>query len=399
MPELEAQLTGMTRPVFDQIVPSAIRQFDNQIKDIPGILKLTLGEPDFNAPDHVKQATIDAINQNRSHYAPAAGLPELREAISTYLTKLNQVTYDPQTEILVTVGATEAIAAAMGTVLGAGDEVIIPTPIFPLYITTAQIDGATPVLVDTSVDDYVLTPARLTTTLAVHPRAKMLVLNYPTNPTGVTYTDSQLQALAAVIRKHKLLVLADEIYCELAYDQPHVSISTLLPERTIVINGVSKTFAMTGYRVGYLAAPAALTQQIAKLHGALVTAAPTPMMAAATDALQHGVADTAAMKDQYHERRDFLVQALNQLGFTTAQPNGAFYVFAKIPADEEQDDRAFALKVAQQAKVAVVPGSCFGPGGEGHVRLSYAADMDKLQEAVKRLAAYRANKLSVDVSA
>lgn len=388
MPKLEPELAGLVRASFEQVVPSAIRKFDSQVSSIPDILKLTLGEPDFNAPEHVKQATIDAINNNASHYGPAAGLPELRRAIADYLAKLNHVDYDPDTEILTTIGATEAISAAMGTILGAGDEVLVPTPIFPLYMAVAQLNGAIPVMINTAADGYVLTPERLKKALAAHPFAKMVVLNYPTNPTGVTYTREELQVLADVIRQHKLLVLADEIYCELAYDHEHVSMAEFLPERTIVINGVSKSFAMTGYRIGYLAAPAALTAQIAKLHGALVTAAPTPMMAAAVEALTNGDADIAEMKQAYHTRRDYLVQALNTLGFETAAPNGAFYVFAKIPDAVDQDDYAYALQLAEKAHLAVIPGSFFGPGGEGYLRLSYAASQTVLETAVARLSQF-----------
>lgn len=385
MPELAPFLQNKTRPEISTIGRSAIRQFDQQISDIPGILKLTLGEPDLDTPDHIKRVMINAINNNASHYAPSAGLLKLRQAISKYLEKVTNIQYQPDDEILVTIGATEAIFASMATILSAGDEVIIPTPVFPLYTAIANAIGANAIEVDTSETGFVLTAESLKQTLNQHPNAKMLVLNYPTNPTGATYSAAQLQELASVIKQTQLFVMADEIYCELCYTTKHHSVAELLPDRTIVINGISKSYAMTGYRIGYLAGPSALIKDILKLHGFMVTTAPTSVMEGATEALLHGQNDIVEMREKYRIRRDYLVPELTKLGFKIANPDGAFYLFAKIPASLNQDSTTFALELARKGKLAIIPGGVFGAGGEGYIRFSYAASMPNLHEAVRRL--------------
>lgn len=385
MPELDSVLQNQTRPALSVISRSAIRQFDQQVSDIPGILKLTLGEPDLNTPEHVKQVLINAITNNASHYAPSAGLLRLRQAVSKYLLNSTNIRYNPASEILITIGATEAIFATMQTILSVGDEVIIPTPTFPLYMAIAKAIDATVIEIDTSDTDFVLTADALKQALQAHPNAKMLVLNYPTNPTGATYSKSKLTELAQVIQNSKLFVLADEIYGELSYDNKHYSIAELLPSRTILINGISKSYAMTGYRIGFLAAPATLTSNILKLHGFMVTTAPTSIMEGAIEALLHGQDDVAKMCEQYRLRRDYLVKELNQLNFQVRSPAGTFYLFAKIPINLIQNSNQLALQIAHQAKLAVIPGKVFGAGGEGYLRFSYAASMSNLHEAVRRL--------------
>ena len=374
------------------IQPSDILAFNAEIANIPGIVRLTLGEPDFNTPEHVKQAAIRSIENNESHYAPSNGTPALRQAAANFLATKYDLHYDPATEVIVTAGATEGIYTALTSILNPGDEVLIPTPIFPLYIAVAQVNGAVPVFMDTSADGFVLTPEKLKATLAAHPKTKAVVLNFPSNPTGVTYRAADLQALAAVLADQPVFVLSDEIYSELTYGATHVSIAQYLPDQTILLNGVSKSHAMTGWRIGLMCAPKAITAQLGKIHQFTITSTTTNAQAAATEALAHGLDDGQQMKQEYQSRRDYLVAALDQIGFKSAKPEGAFYLFSKIPAGLPQDSMAFCRELAHEARVALIPGSSFGPGGEGYVRISYAASMADLKTAVERMTAYVAAK-------
>ncbi|AVK64627.1 aromatic amino acid aminotransferase [Lactobacillus sp. CBA3606] len=377
---------------LDAIQPSDILAFNAEIANIPGIIRLTLGEPDFNTPEHVKAAAIKSIEDNESHYAPSNGTLALRTAAANFLAAKYDVHYDPADEVIITAGATGGIYTALSSILNPGDEVLIPTPIFPLYIAIAKLNGAVPVFMDTSDNGFVLSPAQLSATLAAHPKAKAVVLNFPSNPTGVTYRQADLKALAAVLADKPVFVLADEIYSELTYGAAHVSIAHYLPEQTILLNGVSKSHAMTGWRIGIMCAPKVITAQLGKIHQFTVTTTTANAQAAATEALNHGRDDAQVMKAEYQARRDFLLTSLNQLGFKSAKPEGAFYLFSKIPAGLPQVSMAFCRELAQEARVALIPGSSFGPGGEGYVRISYAASMADLQTAVQRIGAYVANK-------
>ncbi|WP_179394282.1 aminotransferase class I/II-fold pyridoxal phosphate-dependent enzyme [Lacticaseibacillus absianus] len=384
MPELKASLTGLGNRAMATVPPSAIRAVDTKLSAIPGLIKLTLGEPDFAVPAHIKAATQAAIAADWSHYAPSFGYLSLRQAIADYLAERFQAHYDPEQEVVVTVGATEGIHAAIAGLFNPGDTLIIPTPAFPLYEAVGRIAGLNLVLVDTA-PEYVLTAARLQATLAAHPDAKGLVLNYPSNPTGATYTHAQLEALVAVLEQTDLVVLSDEIYAELSYETPHLSLGALLPAQTVLISGLSKSHAMTGYRIGYLAGPAALIALVGKMHQFLVTCAASPMMKAAEAALIDGRQDAARMRAEYQARRDLMLTALTAVGFSGPTPAGAFYIFAQLPAQFGQDDVAFVDALAQEAGVGVVPGSVFGPGGAGHIRLSYAASTAALTEAAARI--------------
>ncbi|KRM86554.1 aminotransferase class I/II-fold pyridoxal phosphate-dependent enzyme [Lacticaseibacillus thailandensis] len=390
MPELKSSITGLGNQALSTVPPSAIRAVDNKISNIPGIIKLTLGEPDFAVPEHIKEATKAAIDANWSHYAPSFGYLELREQISQYLADRFDAHYQADGEVVVTVGATEAIFATIRGLFNPGDTIIVPTPEFPLYANVAAICGLNVVTVSTA-PEFVLTPARLRATLAAHPEAKAIVLNYPNNPTGATYTHEQVRAVAQILADTDLVVLSDEIYAELTYREDHISMGHLLPEQTILISGFSKSHAMTGYRVGYVAGPAALIKLVGKMHQFLVTTAASPMMKAAEEALRHGRTDGTDMRDIYRQRRDLIMGALSKAGFTAPTPAGAFYVFAKIPATMPQDDVQFVYDLAERAKVGVVPGSVFGPGGEGYIRLSYAASTENLEEAGRRIQAYAAD--------
>lgn len=386
MPELSADLYGTVSHKLDALQPSGIREFNKEVSKIPGIIKLTLGEPDMATPEHVKQAAIRSIEEDDSHYAPQMGKPELLEAISDYIQNTRDVHYDPQTEIIATVGATEALDATLFAILNTGDKVVVPTPIFSLYFPLIEMTGATVVQVDTSADNFVLTPEKLEEVLEEEGKGvKAVILNYPSNPTGREYPQEVLAGLAEVIKKHHLYAIADEIYSELVYGVEHYSIATMIPERTIFISGLSKSHAMTGYRLGYVAAPAKIMANISKMHALLVTTVTNNVQVAAAEALTNGLNDPLEFRKIYQHRRDLLVAGLKKLGFEMLTPEGAFYLFAKIPAQFGTDDVAFAKQLAKEAKVGVTPGSAFGKGGDGYVRLSYASSDENLTEAIKRI--------------
>lgn len=386
MPELSADLYGTVSHKLDALQPSGIREFNKEVSKIPGIIKLTLGEPDMATPEHVKQAAIRSIEEDDSHYAPQMGKPELLEAISDYIQNTRDVHYDPQTEIIATVGATEALDATLFAILNTGDKVVVPTPIFSLYFPLIEMTGATVVQVDTSADNFVLTPEKLEEVLEEEGKGvKAVILNYPSNPTGREYPQEVLAGLAEVIKKHHLYAIADEIYSELVYGVEHYSIATMIPERTIFISGLSKSHAMTGYRLGYVAAPAKIMANISKMHAFLVTTVTNNVQVAAAEALTNGLDDPLEFRKIYQHRRDLLVAGLKELGFEMLTPEGAFYLFAKIPTQFGTDDVAFAKQLAKEAKVGVTPGSAFGKGGDGYDRLSYASSDENLTEAIKRI--------------
>ena len=390
MPTTKKEILSRLNNNFAKLTPGGIREFDYQVNSIPGIIKLTLGEPDFNVPAAMKQAAIDSINANDSHYAPGNGTLALRQVIAHFMQDRYQLDYDPENEIAVTVGATEGIFASLSTIINPGDEIIIPTPTFPFYMAVTKILGGTPIEVDTSSDGFVLTPERLQSVLAEHPNAKGLVLNYPSNPTGVTYTQDQIKALADTVKSTNLIVIADEIYSELVYGATHTSIANYIPEQTLILNGASKSHAMTGYRIGFIAGPQELMKSVSAIHAMLVTAASNPAMAAAVAAFgtDEGKTATQEMKDAYEQRRDFVVHNLQKLGFELINPQGAFYVFVKIPEQYGNDDLKFATDLANEGKVAVIPGSFFGAGGQGYVRISYATSMENLTGALDNIAAF-----------
>ncbi|MFD1455644.1 aminotransferase class I/II-fold pyridoxal phosphate-dependent enzyme [Levilactobacillus lanxiensis] len=390
MPLLDSKLKTIVNQTLAPMGVSQIRFFAQKFAQIPGIIKLTLGEPDFNVPEHVKAAAIQSIRENKSHYSDQRGIMELRTAISDYLQQRFHVSYDAASEIVVTVGATEAIFAALGSLINPGDKILVATPTFALYWPVIEIFGGIPVQVDTTADGFRLTGEHLQEVLDREGagNVKALVLNFPGNPTGFEYSRDQLQELADVIKQNAMYVLTDEIYAELTYGQPHTSMAELLPEQTILINGLSKSHAMTGYRIGYFVGPKDFVVNASKLHGFAVTSPSNPAQYAALEALTNGVDDAQDMRQVYQQRRDYIVPKLNVLGYETALPAGAFYAFAKIPASFGLSSVEFATKLAEEAKVGVTPGSAFGAGGEGYVRLSYASSMADLQEAMARLTVF-----------
>lgn len=372
---------------LNKIEVSMIRQFDQSISKIPGVLKLTLGEPDFNTPDHVKEVAKVAIDANQSHYTGMAGLLELRQAASAFVQEKYNLTYNPENEILVTVGATEALSATLTAILEPGDVVLLPAPAYPGYEPIVTLMGAKIVEIDTTANDFILTPEMLEAALLQHgDKVKAVLLNYPANPTGVTYSREEIAGFAEVLGKFPVFVVSDEIYSELNYtEEPHVSIAEFIPEQTIVINGLSKSHAMTGWRLGLIFAKAELTAQLIKSHQYLVTAATTASQFAAIAALTNGKNDAEPMKAEYIKRRDFIIDKMTAMNFKIIRPNGAFYIFAKIPVADGQDSFAFLQKLAREQAVAFIPGVAFGPYGEGYLRISYAASMEVIEEAMRRL--------------
>ena len=368
------------------IAVSDIRQFDSEVSQIDGIIKLTLGEPDFNTPEHVTEAAIEAIKADQSHYTPNSGIMELRQAAADYYNEKYGLSYKPQ-QVITTVGATEAIAASLQTILNPGDTVLMPTPVFPIYAPISELNGANVMQIDSSADGFVLTPEKLAQVLRENSakNIKALVLVYPSNPTGNTYSKEQLEALAKVIKEYDIWVLCDEIYAELTYENDHTSMAEFIPENAIVISGLSKSHAMTGWRLGFILGPDDFSEQVVKSHQYMVTAPTTNVQYAALEALTNGKDDAAKMRVEYKKRRDYMKDVLQEAGFEVVDPAGAFYLFAKIPEKFGTDSWKFVRTLAKEAKVALIPGVSFGAGGEGYVRLSYAASLDELKTAGERI--------------
>lgn len=370
---------------------SLIRQFDQSISDIPGILKLTLGEPDFATPDHVKEAAKKAIDDNQSHYTGMSGLLALRQAAADFVKVKYNLNYKPETEVMVTIGATEALSASLMTILEEDDVVLLPAPAYPGYEPIVTLAGARIVEIDTTPNNFVLTPEVLEEALiAQGDKVKAVLLNYPTNPTGMTYSREQIKSFAEVLAKYNVFVVSDEVYSELNYtDQNHVSIAEYLPEQTILVNGLSKSHAMTGWRIGFIFTHETIAAQVIKSHQYLVTAATTMAQYAGIEALTVGKNDTQPMKEQYIRRRDYIIEKMTEMGFSMIKPDGAFYIFAKIPQGfGENDSFKFCQELARQQALAFIPGIAFGPFGEGYVRLSYAASMETIETAMERLKDY-----------
>ncbi|TPR18789.1 aminotransferase class I/II-fold pyridoxal phosphate-dependent enzyme [Apilactobacillus timberlakei] len=386
MPELSLGLTQTYNQRLNSIQPSNIRGFDTQISKIKDIIKLTIGEPDLNTPDHIKDAAKNSIDADDSHYSNQAGKLQLRKAIHKYLFQNYELNYNAEDEIVVTIGATEAIYATFETLLNPGDMVILPTPLFSLYEPIITLLGGKAIDLDTSNNGFKLQPDQLKAVLDKYgDQVKAVLLNYPGNPTGIEYSPDEVKSLADVIQQYNIFAITDEIYCELTYDVKHKSLAGFLPEQTIYINGLSKSHAMTGWRVGYVCGPHAFIKKLLMVHAFMVTCPPDVTQIAAYEALKNGLKDPKKMRDIYKRRRDFISEKLTSFGFEMAMPSGAFYVFVKIPDRFGKDDTKFALSLAEKAKVGVIPGSCFGKGGQGYIRLSYAASDENIKEAMNRI--------------
>lgn len=368
-----------------RLAPSAIRAFDAEVSQIPGIIKLTLGEPDFPTPEFIKRAAARALDANRTHYAPNAGTEGLRTAISAYLARRRGLAISSD-RIIVTTGASEALSSTLGTLLAVpGAELIEFTPAFGQYASLARIHGAKLTAIDTAGNGFHPDPTALDRALDHTHGPAVVILNSPSNPTGTVASEDELRDLARIIDRHDAIAVSDEVYAEISFEhRPAPSIAKFIPERTVIIDSASKTYAMTGWRLGWLAAPAWLAPAILKYHQLAVSCAATFSMDAAQEAYEHGDAAIETMVDEYRARRDFLAGALNATGYQTANPQGAFYLYVKAP-ERYADGLAFARDLAQHAKVAAIPGTAFASGPSPYVRFSYAAALDTLRQAAERI--------------
>ncbi|MBF2490929.1 aminotransferase class I/II-fold pyridoxal phosphate-dependent enzyme [Listeria welshimeri] len=378
-------MTKSIRPELHDIEVSGIRTFNNRVTGIPDMIRLTLGEPDFPTPEHIKQAGISAIQENFTNYTPNAGMPELLAAASTYFKEKYDLSYKDN-EIIVTVGATEAISVALQTILEPDDEVILPDPIYPGYEPLITLNKARPIKIDTTETNFKLTPEQLRAHITT--KTKALIIPYPSNPTGVSLTKEELLALATVLKEAGIFVIADEIYSELTYHQEHISIAPMLRDQTIVINGLSKSHAMIGWRIGFLLAPENLTKEMLKIHQYSVTCASSISQKAALEAITNGKDDAFQMRTEYKTRANFTQERLEKMGFTVIPPDGAFYFFVKLPDELTENSFDWAVRLAEEAKVAVVPGNAFSEKGDRYFRLSYATSFNNLAEALDRMATF-----------
>ena len=370
------------------VKPSGIRKYFDIAAEMEDIISLSVGEPDFSTPWHIRQEGIHTLEKGRTWYSPNAGLLALRQAISGYIQRHNGVTYDPKGEVLVTVGGSEAIDLCLRAVVCPGDEVLIPEPCFVCYDPLTRMAGGVPVPVVTKVEDaFRLTAEALKA--AITPKTKLLILPFPNNPTGAIMPREELEKVAEVLRGTDILVLSDEIYGELTYGKKHVSIASLegMRERTILISGFSKAFAMTGWRLGYACGPAPIMKLLTKLHQFAIMCAPTTAQYAAIEAMNNGDGDVEAMRSEYDMRRRFIVDGLNRLGLTCFEPEGAFYVFPSIKSTGMTSDE-FCGRLLKEKHVAVVPGNAFGDSGEGFLRISYCYSLNHIKEALSRIEAF-----------
>ena len=370
------------------IQPSGIRKFFDIVGEMEDAISLGVGEPDFDTPWHIRDEGIYSLEKGRTHYTSNAGLKELKTEIDRFLTRRYGVSYDPNKEIMVTVGGSEAIDIAMRAMLDPGDEVLIPQPSYVSYVPCAVLANGTPVIIELKEEDeFRLTPEELEA--AITPKTKLLVLPFPNNPTGGVMEKSDLEKIAKIIIEHDLFVLSDEIYSELTYLENHVTIASLpgMKERTIVINGFSKSHAMTGWRLGYACGPEPIIKQMLKIHQYAIMCAPTTSQYAAVEALRNGDEDVAGMREEYDGRRRYLLHRFKEMGLTCFEPFGAFYAFPCIK-EFGMTSEEFATELLKQQKLAVVPGTAFGESGEGYIRISYAYSLDNLKKAMDRMEAF-----------
>ncbi len=368
-----------------EMKPSGIRKFFDIAAEIDDVISLSVGEPDFATPWHIRQEGIKTLEKGRTWYSPNAGLLKLREAIGGYLSRRFDLSYDPKNEILVTVGGSEAIDVCFRALVSPGDEVLIPEPSFVCYDPLTRMAGGVPVALPTKAEDAFRLRADVVAA-AITDKTKLLVLPFPNNPTGAIMPREELEALAQVLRGTDILVLSDEIYGEMTYGREHVSIASLpgMWERTILVSGFSKAYAMTGWRLGYACGPCELMGLLTKLHQYGIMCAPTTAQYAAIEAMNNGDSDVVEMRDEYDMRRRFIVDELNKLGLTCFEPEGAFYVFPSIQATGMTSEE-FCQRLLKEKHVAVVPGNAFGESGEGFIRISYCYSLKHITEALKRI--------------
>ncbi len=365
--------------------PSGIRKFFDMLEEMEGVIALTVGQPDFPTPWHIRATGIESLEKGKTYYTSNSGTLELRKEISAYLNRRFNLTYDPKHEVLVTVGGSEAIDLGFRALLDPGDEVIIPEPCFVCYAPLVEMAGGTPIIVQTyEKDEFKLTAQQVKD--AITDKTKLLVLPFPNNPTGAIMEKADLEAIAQVLRGTDILVLSDEIYAELTYGSRHISIASIpdMWERTVLVSGFSKAYAMTGWRLGYLCAPEPLAQQMLKIHQYAIMCAPTTSQLAAIDAMQNGDEDVAMMTQEYDARRKYLVHRLRKMGIPCFEPRGAFYVYPNISGFGMTSEE-FCEKLLYDYHVAIVPGTAFGDCGEGFARISYAYSLKHLDTALSRM--------------
>ncbi|MDY3086447.1 MAG: aminotransferase class I/II-fold pyridoxal phosphate-dependent enzyme [Blautia sp.] len=374
--------------------PSGIRKFFDIVKEIPGAISLGVGEPDFETPYHIREAGIQALQAGKTFYTSNSGLMELRKAVSDFTKRRTGLTYDPASEIMLTVGGSEAIDVALRTIINPGDEVIYIQPSYVSYLPCILLADGVPVPIELKAENrFRLTRKELEA--AITPKSKALILSFPNNPTGAIMEKEDLEAIVDVIKEHHILVISDEIYSELTYGKEHVSIASLpgMKEYSIVINGFSKGFAMTGWRLGYALGNKEILKQMIKIHQYAIMCAPTVSQYAAIEAMYNGDQDVIYMRESYNQRRRFLYHELQRLGLPCFLPEGAFYMFPDI-REFGMTSEDFALDLLREEKVAVVPGSAFGDCGEGFIRISYAYSIEELKEALLRIERYLNRKRS-----
>ncbi len=378
----------MTKELSNKVLsikPSGIRKFFDLVSEMKDVISLGVGEPDFDTPWHIRDEGIFALEKGKTFYTSNSGLKELRQEISNYIKRTQNVDYDPNNEIIVTVGGSEAIDIGIRALVNDGDEVIIPQPSYVSYEPCAILANAKPVIINLKAEnEFRLKPEELLNTIT--DKTKILILPFPNNPTGSIMDKADLEAIAKIIIEKDIYVMSDEIYSELSYKEKHVSIASLagMKERTILINGFSKAYAMTGWRLGYACAPKEIIKQMTKIHQFAIMCAPTTSQYAAVEALKNGDDDVAMMRQEYNQRRRFLLNAFKEMNIPCFEPYGAFYVFPCIK-EFGMTSEEFATKLLQEEKVAAVPGTAFGDSGEGHLRISYAYSLDNLKKAMERL--------------
>ena len=378
----------MRNPLSERVVnlpPSGIRKFFDVVNEMDDAISLGVGEPDFDTPWHIREEGIYSLEKGRTFYTSNSGLKDLKVEICNYLKRRCDVLYDPNSEVLVTVGGSEAIDLALRAMLEPGDEVLIPQPSYVSYVPCTILANGTPVVIELEEkDDFRLTPEKLLEKIT--PKSKILILPFPNNPTGAIMEREDLEKIAKIVEEKDLFVISDEIYCELTYSGRHVTIASLpgMRERTVLINGFSKSYAMTGWRLGYAAAPREILQQMLKIHQYAIMCAPTTSQYAAVEALKNCGPDVERMRESYNQRRRFLMSAFRKMGLSCFEPYGAFYAFPSI-REFGMTSEEFATRVLQEEKVAVVPGTAFGDCGEGFLRISYAYSLEDLKEALGRL--------------
>ncbi len=374
--------------IVEQLAPSGIRAFFDLVLGMKDVISLGVGEPDFTTPWNIRERAISSLEEGYTSYTSNKGMPELRKQIAHFLSQRYGMEYDWEEEILITVGVSEGLDLSMRALLNPGDKVLIPDPVYVSYQPVVELAGGVPILLKTELSNsFKITPSQIEK--ACSQKVKALMINYPCNPTGASYSRNELEAIAEVVKKHNLIVISDEIYDELTYDFEHVPLASLkgMKDRVVYLNGFSKAYAMTGFRIGWVSGPAKIVSAMTKIHQYTMLCASITGQIAASEALRNGFKSVQQMKEEYKRRRRFIVNALNEIGLTCHMPEGAFYVFPCIKKTG-QNSMDFAQGLLKKKKVALVPGTAFGKDWDDHVRISYASSYENLKEAIERIKSY-----------